>query len=139
MNKKTKRRLIILGGLALLTIGYFFFELFNYSYNIIRLNNLKAVLEDDLYVLKEKEASLKIDYTKLQDPEYIARYARENYLYSKDGEYIIQINKKEDEQLEETTSQNYLVYYTVAAGIVTLAIIIKMNITRKAKHKKRTK
>ena len=31
------------------------------------------------------------DANKLQNPEYIARYAREKYLYSKEGEYILQI------------------------------------------------
>ena len=32
-----------------------------------------------------------MDVDKLQDPDYIARYAREKYLYSKDGEFIIKI------------------------------------------------
>ena len=35
---------------------------------------------------------------KLQDPEYVAKYAREKYLYSKDGELIIKI-VDENEQL----------------------------------------
>ena len=30
----------------------------------------------------------------MQDPEYIARYLREKYLYSKDGEDIIRIPEK---------------------------------------------
>ena len=41
--------------------------------------------------MKEKEEVLKSDATKLQDPDYVARYAREKYLYSKDGEIILQI------------------------------------------------
>ena len=32
-----------------------------------------------------------MDANKLQDPDYIARYAREKYLYSKDGEFILKI------------------------------------------------
>ena len=32
-----------------------------------------------------------IDADKLQDPDYIARYAREKYSYSKDGEIILRI------------------------------------------------
>ena len=32
-----------------------------------------------------------MDVDKLQDPDYIARDAREKYLYSKDGEFIIKI------------------------------------------------
>jgi cell division protein DivIC len=41
--------------------------------------------------LLEEEASLNSEVTKLQDPEYIARYAREKYLYTKDGERILKI------------------------------------------------
>ena len=41
--------------------------------------------------LKEKEEELNNTVTKLSDPDYIARYAREKYLYSKDGEIIIRI------------------------------------------------
>lgn len=39
--------------------------------------------------LLEEESSLKSEVTKLQDPEYIARYAREKFYLSKEGEMII--------------------------------------------------
>jgi cell division protein DivIC len=39
----------------------------------------------------DKEEELKDEINKLKDPEYMARYAREKYLYSKDGELIIRI------------------------------------------------
>ena len=39
--------------------------------------------------LLEEEASLNSEVIKLQDPEYVARYARETYLYSLPGEIII--------------------------------------------------
>ena len=48
-------------------------------------------LEKELTALKEKEEELQVDANKLQNPDYVARYAREKYLYSKDGEYILQI------------------------------------------------
>ena len=44
--------------------------------------------------IKEKESELRVDAGKLQDRDYIARYAREKYSYSKDGEFIIKIPKK---------------------------------------------
>ena len=40
---------------------------------------------------KDKESELKADVEKLQDKDYVARYAREKYYYSKDGEYILRI------------------------------------------------
>ena len=51
----------------------------------------KQELDQKLADLKDKEAELRVDVDKLQDPDYIARYAREKYLYSKDGEFIIKI------------------------------------------------
>ncbi len=41
--------------------------------------------------LQEEEASLNSEVIKLQDSEYIARYAREKYMYTKDGETILKI------------------------------------------------
>lgn len=41
--------------------------------------------------LLEEEASLNSEVIKLQDPEYVARYAREKFMYTKDGELILKI------------------------------------------------
>lgn len=48
-------------------------------------------LENRYNELLEEEASLSSEVVKLQDPEYQARYAREKYLYTKDGEKILTI------------------------------------------------
>jgi len=51
----------------------------------------KKDLEEKYASLVSEEELLEKEVNKLQDPEYIAKYAREKYLYSKDGEYIIKI------------------------------------------------
>jgi len=51
----------------------------------------KKDLDKKLVLLKEEEVKLTTDVEKMQDPEYVARYLREKYFYSKDGEYIIRI------------------------------------------------
>lgn len=51
----------------------------------------KKELEDRIASLKEEEKVLESDIQKLEDPSYVARYAREKYLYSKDGEIIIRM------------------------------------------------
>lgn len=84
--------LLGLGSLAIivtltLTIGKYWIE-------IIEKYNEKKELEDRLVQLQEEEKALKLDASKLQDPDYVARYAREKYLYSKDGEFIIKIPKE---------------------------------------------
>ena len=42
-------------------------------------------------LLKEEEAALNVEVAKMQDFDYIARYAREKYMFSKDGEIILRI------------------------------------------------
>ena len=41
----------------------------------------KKELEDRIASLKEEEKVLESDIQKLEDPSYVARYAREKYLY----------------------------------------------------------
>ena len=51
----------------------------------------KKELKTSLIVLKEKNEELKVEVNKLHDAEYVARYAREKYMYSGKNEYIIRI------------------------------------------------
>ena len=89
--KQTKRRLAILGPISLVIIVYFLINLATYSYKLITLSREEKKLKDKLVSLQAEESNLKVEIQKLKDPDYLARYARENYLYSKDGEYIINI------------------------------------------------
>ena len=70
------------------TLGYNL--LLNVS-SIYKMKDQKKELEDRIASLKEEEKVLESDIQKLEDPSYVARYAREKYLYSKDGEIIIRI------------------------------------------------
>lgn len=90
-RKKVKRKLVLitilyiaLGAILIQTVG-------NTFYQIIVKTKEKKDFEKELVELQDKEEELKATVTKLQDPDYVARYAREKYLYSKDGEIIIRI------------------------------------------------
>ncbi len=91
--KRTRRMLLLgLGSVAIiiamtLTIGKYWVDIFD-KYRE------KQELEEKLAELQAQEKKLKLDANKLQDPDYIARYAREKYSYSKDGEFIIKIPEK---------------------------------------------
>ena len=63
------------------------------SLEIIGKYKEKDILNEELNSLKEKETELSTDVLKLQDSEYIARYLREKYYYSKEGEYILRLPK----------------------------------------------
>ncbi len=66
----------------------------NFSLEIIDKYSEKQKLESKLLNLKEEEQRLAVDVKKLQNPEYVARYLREKFLYSKEGEYIIKLPQK---------------------------------------------
>lgn len=90
-RKKTKRKFLLiaiiyiaLGAILLESVG-------STMYQIYTKTREKKDFENELIELQEKEEELKATVTKLQDPDYVARYAREKYLYSKDGEIIIRI------------------------------------------------
>ena len=70
---------------------HFYIQNLQKFYQIIIKTKEKKAFEVELADLKDKEEELKATVTKLQDPDYIARYAREKYLYSKNGEIIIRI------------------------------------------------
>ena len=48
-------------------------------------------LKEKLASLQEKEEKLAVDVVRLQDPEYLARYAREKFFYSKEGEITLNL------------------------------------------------
>lgn len=93
ISKASKRRLSIFGTLSFIAIIYFIFNLFYSTYTIYSLTVEKKNLENDYVKLQEEAENLKIDIEKLNDEDYLANYARENYLYSKDGEYILQLGE----------------------------------------------
>lgn len=79
---------VILG----LIVGFVGFTCFNSWKTIIFNKQKKIELEQQYNQLMNKEDELNDEVNKLQDPEYVAKYAREKYLYTKDGELIIDVS-----------------------------------------------
>lgn len=92
-SRKDKRRLTILMTIFLPLLVVFISNMFSYWSSIYENIKEKKELEALYYQKLDDEEQLKSEITKLQDPEYIARYAREKYLYSKKGELIIKIDE----------------------------------------------
>lgn len=90
-NKKKLKRMLFLGMSSIAIIIGTTYTIGKYWVEIYDKYQEKKELKKKLVTLKEKEDELKVDASKLQDPDYIARYAREKYSYSKDGEIILRI------------------------------------------------
>ena len=92
MTKKDKRRITLLFMIMIPLLVLFVSRMFSYWSVIITNINEKKELETKHKEILEKEDLLKSEINKLQDKEYVARYAREKLLYSKDGEIIIKMD-----------------------------------------------
>ena len=90
-SKKVKFRMLFVFVLFCGVIGYLSYNFFSNIDKILTINKEKSELEEKLVNLKEEEDTLNSDIKKLKDPDYVARYAREKYMYSKEGELIIRI------------------------------------------------
>lgn len=90
-NKKAKIRICLFFITFGSILGYLGYNFFSNIYKIMEINEEKQLLTNKLASLQSEENVLNSDIKKLKDPEYVARYAREKYLYSKDGEIIIRI------------------------------------------------
>ena len=90
-TKVRKRRVLLFSFISVSIIVLMIFSIGKYWVEIFDKYQEKKELDKQLTYLKEKEEELKVDANKLQNPDYIARYAREKYQYSKDGEFILQI------------------------------------------------
>lgn len=92
-SKKDKRRITILMIFLTPLLVFFVSNMFTFWSSIYENIKEKKELEILYHQKLDEEEQLKSEITKLQDPEYVARYAREKYLYSKKGELIIKIDE----------------------------------------------
>lgn len=93
-RKMRKGPKVIIFLFFLLTFSYF-------AYNIIikigeTLNYRKQMQEQEAKIkeLKEEEIYLQAEKEKLENPEYLARYARGKFLLSKENEQILRFPSK---------------------------------------------
>ena len=91
ITKKIKRRLTFLSCVILLLIGVIFVSVFKDLCQIIHNKNELSLLNNNYDDLLHDEESLQSEITKLQDSDYVARYAREKYMYSLPDEVIIKL------------------------------------------------
>ena len=122
ITKASKRRLALFGTISLGIIVYFIASFTYYAVGIYRLKQEEKSLKETLNVLKSDEKNLKVEIEKLKDPEYLARYARENFLYSKDGEIVIKLEQDQKTTNTNIEEKNYT--YIIFIGSMILLLIV---------------
>jgi cell division protein DivIC len=91
ITAKTKRRLFLMLTLTVAVLIVFSFNVWKLFSQVVAKNNEAIALRDEIKHLEDEEDYLNVEVEKLNDPDYVARYAREKYLYSKDGEFTIRL------------------------------------------------
>lgn len=92
-SKKERKRLFLI---SIIIIGLLFLLGYSVSDNFVQVKNNKNKINElnkEYEDLVDKEKKLSSEITKMQDPDYVARYAKEKYLYSSDGEIIVRMDE----------------------------------------------
>ena len=129
---KLKVRTLVVFTITIMIFGYLFYSGIYYLVSKKNYESEKIVLQDKLNNLKDIETDLNSEINKLKDDDYLARYAREEYLYSKKGEYVIRIEEKKEEKKGTTSTANkfsykYL-YMIIPVFIILLIFIFKKKV-----------
>lgn len=129
ISRRRKRRILVLGTISIIVFACFLFNVFTYSYKIIKLTSEQNKLEARLDELKTIKENKETEIEKLNDPEYVAKFAREKYGYSRDGELVIvDTTEKAEELLRDIQKETLLYKYILvgsAVGFILLIAIIK--------------
>ena len=95
LSKAKKRFFLLTIALVVvvsLSIIQIFLDWISIVSNKTEIQNLNNYYDE----LLAEEESLNSEVTKLHDSEYVARYAREKYMYSLPGEFIIKMPTKDE-------------------------------------------
>ncbi len=135
---KVKVRALIVFIVTIILFGYVSYNVIYYGMAKKNYENEQNELQVQLRELKDKETDLNDEITKLKDEDYLARYAREEYLYSKDGEYIIKIEDNNGSIKNVSVVTQRLTIYLIAfliLAVITVGITIfhKINIKKQLK------
>ena len=91
VGQKTKFRVTFLILGFIISSVLFVSSIFSYVTQIIQTKEEINQMKNAYIEMLEDEDELIDEIIRLQDPEYLAKYAREKYLYSKNDEIIIKI------------------------------------------------
>lgn len=92
-TKKEKKRLFVISTMIVVLLVVLVKSVANDWTEIMDNSHKIDQLNEEYNNLMAEEEKLQSDVTKLQDSDYIARYAKEKYLYSQEGDTIIRMDE----------------------------------------------
>ena len=118
--KRKAMRLLFFGVFSVAFIVYFLSYIANVAVDIMNKYKEKEKLSLELMELKEKEQELSTDVEKLKDPEYVGRYLREKFLYSKEGELVIKMPDEKKDSIDNAKQKKmfYLLFLATLNNLI---------------------
>ena len=94
-SKKEKKRLFLITIMICFLLGILISSVYKDWIQILNNKSAEIALNKEYEDLLEKESELNSEITKLQDDAYLARYAKEKFMFSANGDTIIRMNEDE--------------------------------------------
>ena len=91
LKRKRMRRIFFVTLFCLAVNSYVIYSVGSILNDVYKMKTENKKITVKLNDLKEEEDILKSEVKKLKDPVYVAKYAREKFLYSGKNEYIIRL------------------------------------------------
>lgn len=91
-TRKEKKRLVFISLIIIALLVSLVGTVIGDFKQILENKKETIKLTQEYEMLLDEQEKLASEVTKMQDPEYVARYAKEKYLYSSEGEIIIRID-----------------------------------------------
>jgi cell division protein DivIC len=91
-TKKEKKRLFFISFIIIILIVFLGVSTYKDFVTIVNNKRETKKLNTQYEKLLDEKKSLTSEVTKMNDPEYLARYAKEKFLYSKDDEVFVWVN-----------------------------------------------
>ncbi|WP_424348988.1 FtsB family cell division protein [Latilactobacillus sp. 5-91] len=96
-----KRRLLALGLIALILFSVCGIQILQTHHSLALIEKQTVVKKQSLKKAKAKEADLKVQVSQLHNDDYLAKYIRYKYYYSKKGETIYSLPQDKAPNLNE--------------------------------------
>lgn len=92
-SKKERKRLFLITTVICLLMVFLVSSVYKDWVKILNNKSKEISLNNKYEELLEEENSLNSEITKLQDDAYLARYAKEKFMYSATGDTIIRMDE----------------------------------------------
>ena len=91
-NVKAKRRLLFISLTIVVLLSFLFVSVYKKFTTIMENKRDSAALTEKYEGLLDEKSQLESEVAKLQNPEYLARRAKEDLLYTNENEKLIRID-----------------------------------------------